>query len=209
MEAVQALSGALRLRPHERRHRPDARRHHRRFDRQGVRPADRRRPARGRPPAAVLEGARHRAERSAAAHGAHPGGRAAHPELGLGGAWLRREERLRHGRRAVDHAGDDGRGGEDAAGRAPVFSETIEAHRGEGDIARAGRGGAEGVSAASGSAPIPTTTARASRRGWCCARATRRRLRRRARPWTRRSKTHRGLPQQRHRTTLAGVGDRA
>ena len=39
--------------------------------RQGVRPADRRRPARGRPSDAVLEGARHRAERKPAAHGAH------------------------------------------------------------------------------------------------------------------------------------------
>ena len=104
-------------------------------DGQGVRASDRRRPARGGPADAVLEGPRHRAEREPAAHGAHPGGREAHLELGLRRAGLRGQERLRHGRRALDHAGDDGRGGEDAAGFAPVLSETIEAHRGEGEIA--------------------------------------------------------------------------
>ncbi len=65
---------------------------------------------------AVLEGARHRAEREPAAHGAHPRGRDADPELRLRRSGLRDQQRLRHGRRAGDHAGDDGRGGEDAAG---------------------------------------------------------------------------------------------
>ena len=150
--------------------------------RQGLRPADRRRPARRRPADAVLEGARHRAEREPAAHGAHS-------------ARARGSSRTRSRRRrasssknvfvmagvpAIMQAMMDEVVKMLPASR-PVLSETIEAHRGEGDIAVAGGGGAEGASRACGSAPIPITTASGSRRGWCCARATRRRWRRRGR----------------------------
>ena len=190
VEAVRALSGALRFRLHQRRHRPDPRRHHRRLRsprRSAFRSTSTSAPSicccrSGRP--------RHRAEREPAAHGAHSGGRTAHPEFRLGGAGLRREERLRHGRRAGDHAGDDGRGGEDAAGLARRCSrETIEAQRGEGDIAVAGRRPCRRRIRTCGSAPIPIMTAkRFTTRLVLRSRDKDALARRRRRRWTRRAR---------------------
>ena len=62
---------------------------------------------------------RHRAEREPPADGAHPGRSNANSECGFRRPRISRRECLRHGRRAGDHAGHDGRGGEDAAGVAP------------------------------------------------------------------------------------------
>ena len=75
--------------------------------------------------------------------------------------------------RAGDHAGDDGRGGEDAAGRAAASQRDDRGASRRGRYRRPGGGGAEGAIPACGSAPTPITTERNSRRGWCCARATR------------------------------------
>ncbi len=85
---------------------------------QGLRRADRRRPARRRDAHGVLGEARRGAEREPLAHGAHPGGRGADHQHRLRRARLPHPERLRHGRRAGGHAGDDGRGGQGAAGLA-------------------------------------------------------------------------------------------
>jgi len=57
VEAIRALSGRYDFVFTSGGIGPNARRHHRRFGSEGLQPADRRRPARRRPPDAVLEGA--------------------------------------------------------------------------------------------------------------------------------------------------------
>ena len=111
---------------HNRRHRADPRRHHRRRHRQGFRARDDRGPARHRHAARALH--RGRADAPAPPHGANAQRRRARAQRPLQGAGILDRQCDRDGRRAGHHAVDDGRG------RAAV------ARRGAGS-GRDGRGG--------------------------------------------------------------------
>ena len=189
VEAVQALSGALRFRLHERRHRPDARRHHRRFGRQGVRPADRRRPARGRPPAAVLEGPRHRAERKrGCAWRAFRRARRLIPNsVSAAPGFVVKNVFVMAGVPSIMQAMMDEVVKMLPAAR-PVLERDDRGASRRGRHRGAGGGGAEGVSERPDRLLSLSRRHDASRRGWCCARATKDSWRRRGERWKRRSR---------------------
>ena len=71
----------------------------------------------GRHPEGAHGQDRRRAQRGAAAHGAHPARRRAGEEQGVGRARLLDRQRDRDGGRAVDHAGDGRRGGAETEDR--------------------------------------------------------------------------------------------
>ena len=114
---------ALPLRPrlHLRRHRADARRHHRRLGRRRLRGRHRRARRRPRDPRQQLRQSRARPERGAPPDGAHPRRRRAHRQPGVEGARLQPRQRPRDGRRPVGVRGDGG-GAPAAAHRRPGAS---------------------------------------------------------------------------------------